>query len=39
MVFQDALDEQRQLVGVMLGLETDPSLRKFLEATRYLEKS
>jgi hypothetical protein len=34
LMFHDALNEQRHLVGVMLGLETDPGLRKFLEATK-----
>jgi hypothetical protein len=34
LMFQDALNEQRHLVGVMLGLETDPGLRKFLETTK-----
>jgi hypothetical protein len=33
-VFYNTLDEQRHLTGVMLGLETDPALRKFLETTR-----
>lgn len=34
LMFHDALNEQRHLVSVMLGLETDPGLRKFLEATK-----
>jgi hypothetical protein len=34
LMFYNALDEQRHLVGVMLGLETDPGLRKFLESTK-----
>ena len=34
LTFYDALNEQRHLVGVMLGLETEPALRKFLETTK-----
>lgn len=34
LMFYDALNEQRHLVGVMLGLETDPGLSKFLETTK-----
>jgi hypothetical protein len=34
LVFYDALNEQRHLTGVMLRLETEPSLRKFLESTK-----
>jgi hypothetical protein len=34
LMFYNALDEQRHLVGVMLGLETDPGLKKFLETTK-----
>jgi hypothetical protein len=34
LMFYDALNEQRHLVAVMLGLETDPGLRKFLETTK-----
>lgn len=34
LTFHDSLNEQRHLVGVMLGLETDPGLRKFLETTK-----
>ena len=34
LMFYDALNEQRHLVGVMVGLETDPGLRKFLETTK-----
>jgi len=30
----DLLNEQRHLVGVMLGLETNPTLKKFLETTK-----
>lgn len=33
LMFYDALNEQRHLTGVMVGLETDPALRKFLETT------
>ena len=33
LMFYDALDEQRHLVGVMVPLETDPGLKKFLETT------
>jgi len=34
LMFYDTLNEQRHLTGVMVGLETDPGLRKFLETTR-----
>jgi len=34
LLFYNALNEQRHLVGVMVGLETDPGLRKFLETTK-----
>jgi hypothetical protein len=34
LTFYNALNEQRHLVGVMLGLETDPGLKKFLETTK-----
>ncbi len=34
LMFYDALNEQRHLVGVMLGLESDPGLKKFLQATK-----
>jgi hypothetical protein len=34
LLFYDALNEQRHLVGVMVGLEPDPGLRKFLEETK-----
>ena len=34
LMFYDALNEQRHLAGVMVGLETDPGLRKFLESTK-----
>jgi hypothetical protein len=34
LMFYDALNEQRHLTGVMVGLETDPALTKFLETTK-----
>jgi hypothetical protein len=34
LTFYDSLNEQRHLTGVMVGLETDPPLRKFLETTK-----
>jgi hypothetical protein len=34
LMFYNALNEQRHLVGVMVERETAPGLRKFLEATR-----
>jgi hypothetical protein len=34
LMFYNALNEQRHLVGVMVGRETDPALRKFLETTK-----
>ena len=34
LMFYNALDEQRHLTGVMIELETDPSLKKFLETTK-----
>ena len=34
LMFYDALNEQRHLTGVMLGLETNPVLKKFLETTK-----
>ena len=34
LMFYNTLNEQRHLTGVMVGLETDPALRKFLETTR-----
>jgi hypothetical protein len=34
LMFYNALDEQRHLTGVMVGLETDPALRKFLQTTK-----
>jgi hypothetical protein len=34
LMFYNTLNEQRHLTGVMVGLETDPGLKKFLEATR-----
>jgi len=34
LLFYDALDEQRHLVGVMVPLETDAGLKKFLETTK-----
>jgi predicted small lipoprotein YifL len=33
LMFYDALNEQRHLSGVMVGLEPDPGLKKFLEMT------
>jgi hypothetical protein len=33
LMFYNSLNEQRHLTGVMVGLETDPGLRKFLETT------
>ena len=32
--FHDGLNEQRHLVGVMIGMETDPPLKRFLETTQ-----
>jgi hypothetical protein len=34
LTFYSALNEQRHLAGVMLGLEPDPGLRRFLETTK-----
>lgn len=34
LMFYDSLNEQRHLVGVMVGLETAPGLRNFLETTK-----
>jgi len=34
LMFYNSLNEQRHLTGVMIGLETDPGLRKFLETTK-----
>jgi hypothetical protein len=34
LTFSDSLNEQRHLTGVLLKLETDPGLRKFLETTQ-----
>jgi hypothetical protein len=34
LMFYNALNEQRHLTGVMVGLETDPALKKFLEKTQ-----
>jgi hypothetical protein len=34
LMFYNSLNEQRHLTGVMVGLETDPALKKFLEATK-----
>ncbi len=34
LMFYDSLNEQRHLTGVMVGLETDPGLRNFLETTK-----
>jgi hypothetical protein len=34
LMFYNTLNEQRHLTGVMVGLETDPGLSKFLETTK-----
>jgi len=34
LMFYNTLNEQRHLTGVMVGLEPDPALRKFLETTK-----
>jgi hypothetical protein len=34
LTFYDSLNEQRHLTGVMMPLETNPSLKKFLETTK-----
>jgi hypothetical protein len=34
LMFYNALNEQRHLAGVMVGLETDAGLKKFLETTK-----
>jgi hypothetical protein len=34
LMFYDSLNEQRHLVGVMIPLETDPGLKKFLDSTK-----
>lgn len=34
LMFYNSLNEQRHLAGVMVGIETDPALRKFLETTQ-----
>jgi hypothetical protein len=34
LLFYDGLNEQRHLVAVMVGLETDPTLKMFLETTQ-----
>jgi hypothetical protein len=34
LMFYNALNEQRHLTGVMVGLETDAALRKFLQTTK-----
>ncbi len=34
LMFYNTLNEQRHLTGVMVGLETDPALRKFLETAK-----
>ncbi len=34
LMFYDALNEQRHLVGVMIDEETSPNLKKFLESTQ-----
>jgi len=40
LMFYNALNEQRHLAGVMLRLETDPALKKFLETTKaHLEEN
>jgi hypothetical protein len=34
LTFYDSLNEQRHLTAIMIGLETDPTLKRFLETTR-----
>src|ERR1700691_5633551 len=34
LMFYNSLNEQRHLTGVMVGLETDPALKKFLVTTK-----
>jgi hypothetical protein len=34
LMFYNALDEQRHIAGVMIGLESNPALKKFLESTQ-----
>jgi len=34
LMFYNTLNEQRHLTGVIVGLETDPGLKKFLETTK-----
>jgi hypothetical protein len=34
LMFYNTLNEQRHLIGVMVELETDPGLRRFLETTK-----
>jgi hypothetical protein len=34
LMFYNALNEQRHLTGAIVGLETDPALKKFLETTK-----
>jgi len=34
LMFYNALNEQRHLTGVMVGLETDQDLKEFLETTK-----
>jgi hypothetical protein len=34
LMFYNSLNEQRHLTGVMVGLETEPALKSFLETTR-----
>jgi hypothetical protein len=34
LMFYNSLNEQRHLAGVMVSLETDPALKKFLETTK-----
>lgn len=34
LMFYNGLNEQRHLVGIMVGMEPDPTLKKFLESTK-----
>jgi hypothetical protein len=34
LMFYNSLNEQRHLTGVMVGMETDPALKQFLETTK-----
>jgi hypothetical protein len=34
LTFYNGLNEQRHLVGVMIGMETDPALKRFLQTTQ-----